>query len=435
MSQPRSKPSVPPASVLSERAPAAAALLLALAACQSNGKQQDDPRWLVAHGRFDDAVRAAAAAVERDPGSERALADHRDATAAWLLEQGRQQSFRDEDEAALETFARVLAFDPGNEVAKDWIEKTNQKLATVWRGRAFDLHAEDDIDAALAAYERALKHVPGDAATVEGRNIALALVAHRSGLGRTYFQDGLLALSDLWLEQARSRFAYSLKYRPKDERTQQRESQVKHLMAIERVSAARANEGEKRFGAARHEYAMALQADATSADAQAGLERCKKELKVRDLLGRVRMDVVRGRFDAAETGVAEARKLTELQKDEVDGAEASIREARFEKAYREALALERDWRYAEAVLRYDQLLARADYYKDVISRRDALNEYIRRADDLWNRAEAEAAPATKLDLYRQIQVFWPEYKDLPARIAALEAQLQGGAAPGPAAGG
>lgn len=420
MPQPRSKPSVSSASL------PAVLLALALAACQSSGRPEQDPRWLVAHGRFDEAVRAAAEAVQRDPGSERAAADHRDATVAWLLEQGRQQSFREEDDAALETFARALAVDPGNEVALDWIEKTNQKLATVWRGRAFDLHAEDEIDAALAAYERALKHVPGDAATVEGRDVALALVAHRSGLGRTYFQDGLLALSDLWLEQARSRFAYSLKYRPKDERTQQRELQVKHLMAVERVSAARANEAGKRFGAARHEYSMALLADPASVDAKAGVERCKAELKVREVLGRVRMDVVRGRYESAEAGVAEARKLTELQKDEVDGAAASIREARLEKAYREALALERDWRYAEAVLRYDQLLARAEYYKDVISRRDALKEYIRRADDLWSRADAAAEPAAKLDLYRQLHVFWPEYRDLQARIAALEAQSPAG---------
>ena len=79
--------------------------------------------------------------------------------------------------------------------------------------------------------------------------IALSLVAHRSMLGRTYFQDGLLALSDLWLDQAKSRFSYTLKYRPQDGRAKQREDQVKHLIAIERISAARAHEALSAYDA------------------------------------------------------------------------------------------------------------------------------------------------------------------------------------------
>ncbi|MEY2807512.1 MAG: hypothetical protein RIR65_1929 [Planctomycetota bacterium] len=394
---------------------------LCLWSCNSNPDRPDDPRWLVAHGRHAEAVRVAAAAVERDPGSPEAIELHKQASVAYLLDLARAQSFRDEDDAALATIEQAARIAPGNEEVRDWREKTNQKLAWTWRGRAFDLHAEDDIDAALEAYEKALKHVPGDPATLEGRNIALALVSHRSGLGRTYFQQGLEALSDLWLDQARSRFSYARKYRPADERATQRETQVKRLIASEKVAAAKAHEGEKRFGVARHEYAAALLQAPDDAEAKVGLERCKVELQVRDLLGRVRMDIVRGRFEQAEANVAKAAAMTTLQADEVEGAGASIREARHEKAYREALALERDWRYPEAVARYEALLAKADYYKDVIARRDTLREYMRLAEELWRRAEAEADPAGKLALYRQIQVFWPEYLDLPARIAALEA--------------
>ena len=207
---------------------------LCLWSCNSNPDRPDDPRWLVAHGRHAEAVRVAAAAVERDPGSPEAIELHKQASVAYLLDLARAQSFRDEDDAALATIEQAARIAPGNEEVRDWREKTNQKLAWTWRGRAFDLHAEDDIDAALEAYEKALKHVPGDPATLEGRNIALALVSHRSGLGRTYFQQGLEALSDLWLDQARSRFSYARKYRPADERATQRETQVKRLIAARR---------------------------------------------------------------------------------------------------------------------------------------------------------------------------------------------------------
>jgi hypothetical protein len=88
--------------------------------------------------------------------------------------------------------------------------------------------------------------------------------------------------------------------------------------------------------------------------------------------------------------------------------------------YRDALALERDWRYEEAAVRYDELLAEAQFYKDAIARRDTLNEYVRRAAELYEKAGAAATPEEQLMFLRQIELFWPEYKDVPVRIRALE---------------
>jgi len=95
------------------QAVSSACVLLSLAACSGLGNE-GDARSLVARGRFEEAVRVAAAEVERNPDSAQAQADHRDATIAYLLEEGRQQTFRDEDDAALVTFARALEVDPSN---------------------------------------------------------------------------------------------------------------------------------------------------------------------------------------------------------------------------------------------------------------------------------------------------------------------------------
>ena len=48
---------------------------------------------------------------------------------------------------------------------------------------------------------------------------AVLQINHRKGLGESYYNDGMRALSNLWLQQARSRFAYSDKYEPESRRT------------------------------------------------------------------------------------------------------------------------------------------------------------------------------------------------------------------------
>jgi hypothetical protein len=138
------------------------------------------------------------------------------------------------------------------------------------------------------------------------------------------------------------------------------------------------------------------------------------------LLDRAGMHVVRGQFDEASKLVDEAGAKTQEQHEEVEGELATIREARFEKEYGDALVLEHDYRFEEAVKQYDDLLSKAQFYKDVIARRDTLQEYIRLAADLYGKAAAETTPEKKLEFLRQIAVFWPEYKDLREQIAKLE---------------
>lgn len=45
---------------------------------------------------------------------------------------------------------------------------------------------------------------------------------------------------------------------------------------------------------------------------------------------------------------------------------------------------------------------------------------MRSAADLYAKADAPATPEEQLSTLRQIGLFWPEYRDVPARIRALE---------------
>lgn len=393
--------------------------LLALACAAEQKDVRDEVRALAGHGQYEEAVRVAADASARAPSDEELVRLHRDASVAYLLEQGRRLSFDDHDEDALEKFAAARALDPESKVVADWIEKTNSKIAERWLDHALELHAKDDIEGALAAYESSLRYAPGERDALSGRDLCLAILDHRAGLGRRYFDDGLQALAAYWLEQARSRFSYAHKYEPDDPRTGHRKTEVEELLASERISLGRKAESEHTFGAALAEYRIALVLEPGNAEAKAGVERARLELDVAALLARSSMDIVRGRFDQASELVEEAAAKTGAQKDQCEGAFAAIREARLERAYQAALALERDHRYAESITAYAEILASADFYKDVIARKDMVEEYVHLAGDLYGEAAAESDPAAKLGILQRIRAFWPDYQDIEEQIKTL----------------
>jgi tetratricopeptide (TPR) repeat protein len=403
------------------RACAAAALVALLAgACATEHRTvASEVRSLVDHGHYKEAVQKSADAAAAAPSDESLQELHREASVAYLLEQGRRLTFQDKDEEALVAIQQALAIDPTSREALDWLDKTNRKLTRRHLTDALELHAKDQIEEALEDYEKALVYEPADKDALTGRDLCLHILKHRAGLGVSYFDEGVRALSDYWLEQARSRFSYSYKYRPDEPRTRDRKVQVEKLLAEQRLSTGKGFEDVQKFGAARNEYRIALLLDPSNPDARTGLERAQTELEVTALLDRAGMHVVRGQFDEAARLVQEAAAKTQVQKDQVEGEMATIREARLEQEYTDALVLEHDYRYDEAVQKYTELLEKTQFYKDVIARRDTLQEYIRLAADLYAKAAAEADSTKKLEYLQQIRVFWPEYKDVQAQIAEL----------------
>lgn len=405
--------------------PARALFLAALASSLAVGCKTEERdvraevRDLVDHARYEEAVKVSAKAAADTPNDAELDKLHRDASVAYMLEQARRASFQDKDEDALVILERARALDPESRLVREWSERVQRKLAERWLYLALELHAKDEIEDALAAYESSLRYAPADTDALTGRDLCLAILKHRAGLGSAYFDDGLHALAEYWLEQARSRFSYSKKYKPDDPKAAQREDQVEELLASERISLGQRAEEGRLFGTALAEYKKAFALEPKNEVAKAGIERARLEIAVIGLLVHASMDIVRGKFDRATELVEQASAITVAQKDLCEGKLDAIREARLNHAYQAALALERDNRYEDAVAAYNDILAKADYYKDAITRRDTLEEYIRLATDLYGQAASTTDPATKLDLLKQIRSFWPDYKDIADQIKTL----------------
>jgi tetratricopeptide (TPR) repeat protein len=402
--------------------PALAAALGLAAACSSTGSSEDEDSvpWLVRHGRYAEAVELAAARHERHP-DDAALADeHRLASVAWYMERGRRLAFEGYNEEALEAFEEAKAIAPDEPQIDVWIGASRERMADEWLARGLERHNDDDLEAAITSYERALSYVPDHKPTRETLARALLQQNFRRGMGEEYYDGGVRALDRYFLHEAHSLFTYVLKYEPTNERATERGDQTQELLAAERATMAAELEALGEYAAARNEFRLALLLAPELQAAQEGLERMQREEKAAELLRECDRLALQGRFDEAQQRLDQARDVTERQVTEIDEHATALHQSRLAKLYEAARTLESDWRYEEAVGAYDKLLEREPYFRDAIARRDTLQSYVEQAGELYGRYQAATTDEERLAMLRQIAVFWPEYRDVRLRLAELE---------------
>ena len=402
-----------------EPRPSALALFFTLAACAST-RESDSSRveWLIVHGRYEEAVARAAKLAEEKPGDAEAERVHRDATLAWMLEKGRRLTFADQDVEALQVFHDAHELAPDRSEAATWIEKTRHKLADHYLALGLEAHASDKLEEAIGHYESALKFDPGNRGALSGMADATLAVNYREGLGKAYYEDGLRSFHTGWLEQAKSEYGKSEKY-TQTPQLDARQQQVSIDLAAARVTVAETLESENKFDAARNEYRLALSLDPDNAKARVGKESCDVESHVAQIYRDAEMSIVRGRLDKALELVDEGARLTQKQKDRFEGLKNRVQEARYDSLYKDALTLERDGKFQDAIERYAALLKIAAYYKDALTRKETLEDYVQRAERLYTQAVGEGDAAKKLEILRQIAQFWPDYRDVADQVRAL----------------
>ncbi len=386
----------------------------------TGGAAKADIDDLIAHEQYEQALRLAAARAERRPRDEGAQEDHRQASIAWLMQRARRLTFDGKDEEALATLDQALAMDPDNERVLIWIKKTRRKLAAYWFEIAREEHANDNLDAALEAYELSLSYDVDMTSSREGAASVLLQLNYRAGLGESYYTEGIRSLHDYFLEIARSRFLYSAKYRPGDPLPDTRVQEVDRLRAQERLALARTFESDEYYAAARNEYHLASLLDPDLPEATEGRERTARESEAQALIESARMMILRGDLASARERVEAGRGLTTLQSDSFDSLLQDIDDSRVDRNYQRALDLERDFRYPDAIAVYEELLEQREWYEDARARLDTLQDYVTRSNELYAAARTAGTDEERISYLRQIQILWPRFKDVDARLERLE---------------
>jgi tetratricopeptide (TPR) repeat protein len=396
-----------------------------LVACNSTGGAKPNERdvaWLVQHGRYEQAVRVAAEESAKNPDDDKAKDAWRLASVAWRLEQGRRLSFVGQDVEALEHFDAAQELAPEAPQVQAWISATQDKLASRWVDRAIEAHASDDLDEAVRCYEVALAYRADHRLAGEGLGRALLQLNYRRGMGDSYYERGTRALNEYWLEQAAHHFSSTLKY-DENERAEHRRSQTATLRAENRALIAGDLEETGQYAAARNEYRIATLFDPEHAESLAGLERMKIEERAAEHLREADRRIMKGDFAGAEKEIDLGEALTQRQAAVFAGERERLIEARLTARYETARAIESDHRFEEAIVSYDALLESSPlgYFRDVIARRDSLQDSVTRAQALYEQALATEEVLKRAQLFRQVLLVYPEFRDARQRLAEAEA--------------
>jgi tetratricopeptide (TPR) repeat protein len=336
------------------------------------------------------------------------------------LEVVRTLSFADRDDEALALLAELEESFPDEPMLQAWRRRVQRKQADYWFEVARSAMASSQFEAARLAYERAISFEPDHALAPAGLARVELLEEYRADLAEDYYFNGVRDLTEQRLDESENSFEKSRRYDAESTRTRRRIVEVRREKAQGRVAYAEQLVADRRYAAARAEYAEASRLDPESEAIAAALDAMRVEAEVAALLSEAESFVLRSEFAEAELLIAEAGERTTLQADLVEAARDGISATRVQLLYQRALDLEHDFLFTEAIELYGEVLSGRDFYEDARARKEALETYVVEAARLYAEAQAATAPADKLAKLRQIETFWPEYEDILDQISALE---------------
>ncbi|QDV06227.1 hypothetical protein Poly30_17340 [Planctomycetes bacterium Poly30] len=351
---------------------------------------------------------------------ETALEAQRAVSLASQLDRARDLTLKGKDVDALDLLSRLRAEYPNTSQVVAWQERTRRKLADKWFGVAREALANETFDAARAAYRRVLEYDPNHPVAGLSLEDLKRLEQYRAELADDYYNSGVRGVVEQRLSEARTSFAKGLKYDQENVKAKRRISEVDRERSIARVASAEKLVKEKHYAAAAQEYQTAALLNPESEEIQQQVEALEAEARAFELKSEAEFQVLRGEIDRAEELLKEGAAMTKLQTADFEKAIAGIDGARIEKRYQSALDLEHDFRFPEAIEAYKGLLESRDFYKDTRARIDALEGYVASAERLYAEAAAATNDEAKLELLQQIDLFWPEYKDVADKIRALK---------------
>lgn len=412
----------------SSRAPLTAlAACLLVSACASGPRSGPERLTMIEDlTRAGEYARAAEASVELlgdlDKGSPlrpRVIQVQEEISLASGLDTVRTLLFSGREAEALALAERLDEEHPGSPSVAAWTDRVRRKIADSWFETARLAVAEGRFDDARKAYATSVRFDP-TREVVQDLLTELDRVENwRAEVADEKYFDGVSNLVDGQLLEASGDFGKVAKYREKADRAARRRSEVNKLLAEIRVASARELVEQGHMSAAYKEYLVASELDPDSAEIAAQRDRMKHEFQADQLLIEGRSAILRGELEKGEEFLRQGLELSEMQDAAFEEELAGISERRTSAAYERALGLEHDFQLDAAVQAYESLLEGRDFYKDARARIDALRDKIATAERLYGEAMDTADRNERLALLRQIEVFWPDYRDIPQRIRAL----------------
>jgi tetratricopeptide (TPR) repeat protein len=349
------------------------------------------------------------------------------ARKAWLLSVAQEHVFRDEDLQALATLEQVRALDPENEIARQWEQKAREKLGERYATRGDEALFGGDLEAALLAYNEALRFVPRHPGAVDGLQKVDAEWRRRRSVAQERYLEGVRALAEQLFAQTEYHMFIALDNDPSFERAERRREYARRRLAEERVERARELEQDQFFGAALKEYEAAAAVLADRPELADRVARMRTEVEVQDMIRRGELAVLRGDFPAGRKHLEQAYERSQASRAEIADLLLVAKEREFEDRYLRAKDLELEHEYTAALEAFRKIDAEWPGYQDVRARISGIESALQLAGDSFAKGKAAEdagdLPAA-IQHYKDALLYVPGYQDLDAKIRELSAKLQ-----------
>ena len=368
------------------------------------------------------AITKAREAAGEDPDVDRAYWQIRQ---GYLMAEAQRMVFANRELEALELIEKVLALHPDSRIAQRWKAKALDKLAQRSVHAGDLLLAENDLQGALFAYDRALGYDPGNQLAREGLDRLGATWSERQAEAHEHYIDGIRALGEHAYRRTDYHLGIALTKDPDlSEARDPADLAIRQLLA-ERMADARRMEASGAYAPAVRQYEEIAVASPGFPEVDERLALARRELEAMALADQGEIEVYRGNFAKGRELLTQAFELSSRQRDEIGERLLVARERETEHQYLAAKDLELQRRLDVAVDAFRTLEKDMPGYRDVRARIADLELRIEEAAKAYQAgidAIADGDIDEAIDQLTDAQLFWPGYRDAQARLEALRLQ-------------
>jgi tetratricopeptide (TPR) repeat protein len=402
--------------------------LALIAACAGPGGRVDEAEVFYAKADYFQAYRRIEEIREAYPDDPSVQQAYWKLRLAFLLWDGQQRCFANDEAAAIRNFEKALVLDPGNEIAERWILKCRDKLAQRAADQGDRLRTFGDLEGALRKYHESLSYQPGNPTAEAGLQRLAERWARTQDEAQSHYLQGVRALAEQLFKQTRYHLLIALDKDPTLEQAVAPSEQAHRLLTEERFAEAQRMEEEGYYGPALREYRAIRSEFPDFAGIDERIERAGAENRARELSDQGEMAVYRGEYAKARELLQQAFDLTEIQKDAISERLLLVHEREVTDRYFAAKDLELQHELEEALAAYRQIDQDLPGFEDVRARMGDLEiriEESKKAYEAGLEAEQNGDLDAAIQSYGDVLLYWPDYRDARERLERLRAQKAG----------
>ncbi|PIE24111.1 MAG: hypothetical protein CSA62_04720 [Planctomycetota bacterium] len=407
-------------------------LLASLAACSAppSGGHVQDALFELDGANYARAYFEVQRALALDPDSPdlQKLGKHTRILA--LLDQARSLVFEDKEERALAVLAQVRVLDPENPSATRWVAKARTQLGKKKVVEGEEALGSGKLDEALVRFREALELVPGNQAAIRGYRDVGRVFGERRERAELRYRMALRAKLDGNWQRALHHAAIAMAEDPTREDARALVASGERQRADAARLAAGYFEEHQDFAAAARGYMEALElgrplARPWVAELETRLQHMRREAEAEQLLERFDVELAAGRFREAAKALAEAEKLSLLQKPRINDARLGLIAGQRLQRVEDARLLEVDHRFEDALEIYRELLKeRSD--ERIAIRIARIEDLLETCAELVAQAEKQVKAGEEqrgIETLKQALALYRRYE--PAKSMLVELQSPG----------